>query len=611
MASLRRGAGRRARAQCRIILQPPAPPSMPAGAVMSLQIDKGRTVVGGQTTQWIDQAGGLVFADTGIGPTVTAEGVQQYDAQLFGTGVGMERAASLWSNNQARTLIMVLRNPTPGNAAGTVGQPLSGVFRYRSTSPYWALFVGQSGNNFIVGESGSTGSSLKAFIGGSPGTSLLGLSVATWRSTPNSGGKMLFRLNGLNYPTTDDLGPDTGTPDIQVGYNSAGGATGVFPGDIEEVYAFDGQLTDAQVQAWENYATGKFIIPGMPGYENDTLGYQKPSDLANTRTSYARILVYTTATTMTLASLNTWDSSSGLVGGAITVFIDGDYDQTIGVPYNATSTVEVMTLTSAKLDGKPHVVEIWEPGTEYDGTIGSPILYIQDPTGQTRIYPSLSPPPNRIAWYGDSISQSAKADIPLHGAVMLLRRSTSTTGVSLLSGAGRELYDDYLLDNTMQVLATWMCMLASDQTSGNRLIVDLMGTNDYGGVAYLSNWTSVAAFQTVYATWLDAVHATDPGMQILSLGPIIRGSETGNDAASVTPFNLVQLRAAKAAACATRSWCTYVDASQDFTANGVTTPAVTLAQLQSPQYLHPGTPGHASLFAWAQAVIQYYYPGML
>ena len=117
--------------------------------------------------------------------------------------------------------------------------------------------------------------------------------------------------------------------------------------------------------------------------------------------------LYTTSTSFTVNTQNSLGLPTQVAITGIDVFIDGTYDQSIVVANSVSPFSPVAhTLTSAKLDGNPHLVE---PGTGLTfrktrrRLQGSSVSSIQDNSGNTLVYPAVVHVPNMLIVNGDSI----------------------------------------------------------------------------------------------------------------------------------------------------------------------------------------------------------------
>jgi lysophospholipase L1-like esterase len=216
-------------------------------------------------------------------------------------------------------------------------------------------------------------------------------------------------------------------------------------------------------------------------------------------------------------------------GGAGTVLL---FTGPLGLKQTATLT----------LDGSAHTVELDERASIV-GVVG---------VGGTVTVTSATTPTKRVLFYGDSIVFGYKASDQTKGWAVQVRHALEALGTG---------YDSTIwgipskagaadCSTSPQVTASVGVLTAALDGSVKNILVDAMGTNDYGAGSTAAN----------YAIWkgnqYDALHTAVPGAKILIFSPIPRAIETANAGGST----LGDFRTALAGVQAARSsYITYLD----------------------------------------------------
>lgn len=294
-------------------------------------------------------------------------------------------------------------------------------------------------------------------------------------------------------------------------------------------------------------------------FTNDLGGYYKVSPLA-------RWCVWTDATVM----LVKWYSTIALTYGDLAVRINGAL-------YGSLQPTAQDDYNSAQIDlpagrKRVEIVAGMHDGPTVLGAFpvmaylaGGTICQVIDATTE-----------NRLIIYGDSIAVGAAAAVPpAQGWGALLREVWP--GNVMWIGRGGMTFKDNNQDATAR--ATFTARVAALNPA---VLWMALGTNDYG-----YNYWTAAAFGTAYADLLDRLHAALPDLAVYAQSPIPRDVETANAGGST----LGDYRAAVAAACTGRAWCTFVDGTQIVSVSDTS------------DGTHPTTAGHAKFFAYVRGVL--------
>jgi lysophospholipase L1-like esterase len=557
--------------------------SLPAGTVLDLFIDKGRTVGGGVLTQWADPtvAHGVTLTVPGgfTGLAVTATGVQQYDAQINGTtSVGLSSTtATPFTAGQPRTVMTVGAT----NGFGTFAT----FMRTSTSSGTVSLF--QLGNGYIYAGAGN--------VTAAPTPWAKALSIVSWKVTPGAGLKPIVRVNGWPVDPavitgTADL--DAGSAGVTLGYRSDFDGLG-WNDRLEQVQGWSRILSSADDAAAEAYYVARFGLVGVSNWISDGAGISMLCSNVLARCPFAATRLHTSATSLALRAINTAGSASV---DELTVFVDGVFNSTIAPA--ADSVIHATTLT---LDGSPHTVEIWDGEsninlTSVNQTTGTVALVeMQDPTGSTSVL-AAAIPSKRLVVYGDSITTGYAADHAYHGCFQLLRQDpASWTGrVSIFASGGRSLNTDFALDSTFGLLAGWTLGLANEVASGGTRILALcIGRNDWAGAGNNSPWANLAAFQAAYLAFLQKLRALDATVTIICQTPLVTSDETNN----LQGFSLGDVRTAITTSAGSVSGVIVVQGNAAFAGK----PAVSVGQLADG--IHPNTAGQAAWKLWWKGVL--------
>lgn len=183
-----------------------------------------------------------------------------------------------------------------------------------------------------------------------------------------------------------------------------------------------------------------------------------------------------------------------------------------------------------------HSFDIVEAGNYDPNPANTTFTTVYSVTGsvalQTRTAPST-----KVAMYGDSITHGVVLTRPLRdGVTAKVRQMMPQAWVGMDAIAGRASGSD-----VPATLAANLAAMLSGATT--KVVVDLMGYNDYGGP---SGTVSAATFQSNMTAIYTAIIAAIPTVSIIALGPIVAGVETANGAGAT----LDNIRSAKAAAAA-------------------------------------------------------------
>jgi lysophospholipase L1-like esterase len=601
----------------------PTPPARPAGSVIQLLIDAGRTVSADTLTEWIDQASGYVFVSAPDTPlNVTPLQYQQFDGQNASDNTFRMHApgASPFTPQGGRTFLHV------GNIADAGGL-LDPVFNAGVVAPSSALVIGQ-GTYYGNGIDAPNVTAPEVF----DGTLVLYMAIVTPDGTLNAelfmnGWPIVYPNVGVPAPTGLCQADGAATALEILHLSDAGGGAFFYDGDFEEFIAWNERLNPAQILAANGAEIiDRFEVAGVRGYISDC---EAPiplclttSQLAHQPLSVTRL--YTTSTTFDVYTQNS--TGAATIGNLpiIDVFIDDGfgnmvYDQSVTLAAGVTPFPPIpFTLTSARLDGTPHIVELWEgtyaQGFGALGLSASQISRIQDPTGNTVMYPSAQGA-NVLACFCDSIGISLNCTDNYLGWFARLRWMSPKQWngrVAFYGASGRSLFTDFLIDPTGADCIARLVAIASNRTPGGvGLIVIQAGTNDYGGNGGLPGgitpgWPDVTTYGNFLGTVIDGVHAADASLLILIIAPIARANENLPNIASGTPFTLPELRAeqeAVAAAGGRPSFVNWVDGSLPFMGQPTVTPA------DLPDGTHPDDAASANLLnPWLALVLATLYP---
>jgi hypothetical protein len=569
---------------------PPLPP-LPSVSALDLYIDSGRTIAAGHLTDWSDQGHSIALTPPGgsTAPAVSAAVFQQFDGQIWASSTDelSNVATTLFTAGQACTVVMCGECTDAGGAIGT------------------ALRVGSAGKSrvFIAGggycySDGTTNITVPNLYLGSP-------FVMSWSITPGTGG-MTLRLNGwpLVYPNTTSAlsgtpGIDDGSSGIQVG-NRDDAPTLYFHGYEQEIHAYARILNASDQRSVEGNLATKFNVVGVSGYVSDSAAisfYAIGDEHMLFLAPFASTRFVTKATSITLeAQQNTGAGVTTTNRPELVVLVDGVVNEVYTVPTSASPYAP--TSTTLTLDGREHVVEIWDgppvSGVSATTPVGAALSSIQDSTGSTRMLPALIPA-NRLTVFSDSIALGCGTTTIKNGAFQMLRYiGAQWEGrISFFGGIGRGIITDHDVDATFVATATALVALAQEVAIGGaKVIWWQVSLNDFVSATY----ASAAAWKSDAALLIAAIHAIDASVQIVLQGAIVAAGESVPNSSGYT---LPNLRTAMSQLAASNpSFVSYVDASQAIGS----TPAVTLSELNVDGY-HPTDAGHIAYKAWIVAAM--------
>lgn len=577
------------------IVPPPPIPDLPAGAGFLLEIDAGRTVAAGHLTRWVDQStNAFVFTPPGgkQGFVVTADQYQAFDEQNVpdgGNNVLTSPAAQPFADNTPVTLAIY------GKLGANYGRINCALVL--GTAGCEVLF----GSDFyFTGLSNVSGPGLAAqspfvfMYNFTPGSGAL---TATYNGWPASVAALTTILDFTGTPPAVtgpgiELGPDIADPPFNWG------------GDFQEAGEWPLLNPTDLLQANEHYAA-KFLIPNARGYMTcggETTPFNALGSFVQLVCSYAIVKLFTTATTFTIDVQNQITAAASPPSPTgIVVVIDGVYDHTIPIADTSSPWAPVTyTVTSAKLDGNPHVVELWHgtegtpinPGEESQGEV---ISRVQDPTGQTKIYPTDTSPAPMLVMEGDSnvLGFGVDTNDPALGAFQMIRldRTLWPGRIAFWATFGRQVFTEDQFGFANAAARISLLMGEGGGTQPQVVWVEL-GLNDW----HANTYTSVGAFGTAYGALLDAIHTACPNATIVAQAPIVCATE-------MTPnghgWTLVQERVEIATQAATRSsFVIFVDGSQSY--HGV--PAPNAGELTGDGF-HLTTAGQLTYKTWAAEVL--------
>jgi hypothetical protein len=270
-------------------------PTLPAGRVLDLYIDQGRTIVAGVLTEWKDPtlADGVDLTVPGgfTGLVVAANGAQNHDSQTGGTtNIGLSSVtATPWVSGQPRTVAAV------GSTNG------AGVFAtFMRAGHLGGVMILQMGNGFIYSDAAVN-------VSASPTPWVIPLSIVTWKATPGAGQKPIVRVNGWQVDPaviTGTVGLDAGSTGLELGFRGDIGGIG-WNKLIEEVHGWPFQTTLPQDQQIEAFLVAKFGVVGVSQWISDSAGFAMLCGNISTRCPFATTRLRTTATNLTLRVVNT------------------------------------------------------------------------------------------------------------------------------------------------------------------------------------------------------------------------------------------------------------------------------------------------------------------
>lgn len=592
----------------------PVYPALPGSTVLQMQIDAGRTIVSGALTSWIDQSSNAyTFLPNATGYAVTSTVFQQYDGQAATASTQWYVATGVnpWAIGTPRTLLFVGTNTDAGGAF----DPILSAGHVSPVSTFGSGLGTYYGND-VTNVTGS------AVVTGPP-------YVMTWTCTPNGTTNAVVTINGWSIAKNNAAAnlsgvtaADGASTNTYLGHTAASGAF-YLQGNYEEAIAWGSVLSASALYNARGYEVGRFGLLGVSGYVSDAAAMVTFG--ATNRIIYTEALatnrLYTTSTSFTLYTQTNLAAFSTTILPYIDVFVDGAYNQTFALAAGISPYAPIAhSLTSAKLDGSPHVVDVWnatfvQGQSSATGMQGAIASNFQDSTGNTKVMPAAAGA-NNLTIYGDSISIGIGGTDVYTGGFARLRWTIPTQWngrIPFYATSGRALYTDWTDDSTMLDAAAHIVAQADVVAPGGSKVVWVeMGTNDYGGAGGIPGnlspgWATVGAFGTAYGELLDQIHTLDASIRIIAEGPLQRGSESSVNAASGTPFNLPALRTEIQTEASTRtSFVTYVDGSQPF--NGVVQPTLIAGDFNADN-VHPNDTGYAVYNKWLAAVLCYYFNG--
>lgn len=592
---------------CGVTVAPLVPPVIPplptVSANFDWEVDQGDTVAGGILTQWIDQASGFVATPPGgdSGFVVTANAYNGASGYNIPNATHALTAAAATPLNVAQSLFIV------GKLDGANYGRINCSFILGSTCD---VLFGQA--FYFTGASNVTGAFLPAQAP----------FVFDYEFTPGSGSLVGF-YNGWPVSTAslNAITDFTGTPpalgaasNVQLGPFIAGPPS-EWGGDFQTGAQWPQLSPTDRAQAQAHYIA-KNRIPQGRGYMTcgaEALPYNALTTFLNLVLSYAKVRLYTTSSSFTI------DVQNQVTAGAdppsptgIVVVIDRVYDHTIPIadevsPYPPTT----YPVTSTRLaDGKPHLVELWH-GTQGTAAVGEEgqgevICRVQDPTGNTLIYPANvnpfgggpTPPTRMMVVEGDSntLGFGVGTNDPALGGFQLLRLTPGQWNgeIAFWSTFGRTVFieQQFGFANTADRIG----LLLDEGGGGLQVVVNQLGLNDFNSATYLT----AADFGTGYGALVDAIHAARPAAIIVCLAPWVCATQAVPNA---NGWTLVDARAQIAAVAAARpAFCKFVDGSLPF--DGA--PAPNLSQLVDG--FHFNTAGQATMNTWLATYLAATFP---
>lgn len=562
---------------------PPIVPSVPtSGLELDLEADQSATVIGGVLTQWVDQSpNAFVFTPPGgsTGFAATADTFQNLSGYHVAgvTNTLSDAAATPVVEGAARTVSVVGRLDDSGNA-------ISPIFTTGDNPPNTPICIG--GGGFCMSGTATPQAP----------TLYLGSTFAlVWEFTP--GGAVSFFVNGWQMsalrapaplPTPPAPGDTATGPGVRLG-NSSGLYWHGFVGQIVD---YTGTLSAPNFLALSGNQANRFGIVGMKGWISDSAeipfyGFGGGDSLLTQSESACRLFTTSTSGAITLFCQQTTGMGPEITNlPELTVFIDGEYDQTIVVPVNGTPfPAQPISLVSARLDGSPRLVEIWN-GPAVQSGVASPsgtcLSGFQDPSGNTKIYPAVIPT-SRIVTWGDSIVLGYGTSGGLYqGGFQLLRQAATAARISFWATSGRTVHLERQFDATLAATIDAIVTLLSE-VIGQKLLYIEIGTNDWGA----STYATPADWAADVVTVIQGVQTALPDVLVIWGAPIVRQGETIPNGSGWT---LPELRA-QAAVSAAGIGVPFDDLSLPL--DGVGT--VTLAEVNANDGTHPDNAGHAQL----------------
>jgi hypothetical protein len=515
--------------------------------------------------------------------------IQNFDGNLFAASTDelSNTGTALFTAGEPCTVVVAAQNT---DAGGNISTPLR-VGSSGKTRNFYA------GGGFLYGD-GTVNVSIPNLYLGSPW-------VMSWSVQPGTSGPT-GRINGwpVAYPNTTSnpsgsISIDAGSSGVQVG-NSDAYPPGYFHGYEQEVHAYSRLLNATDQSNVEGNLASKFSIIGVNGFISDSAAitfYGLGDEHMLFRAPYAATRLYTEATSLTLYTQQNTGAGVGVTNlPQLVILVDGVLTETYTVPTSTSPYAPTSTVLS--LDGQPHIIEIWDGPPVQAGAAtptGAVLSSIQDSTGSTQLFPAELPA-NRLVVYTDSIGLGCGASSAEKGAFQMLRYTGTTFDgrISFFGGIGRSLHTDKLIDGSFNALANALVALAQEVKPGGRKIIWWeIGLNDFISATY----SSAALWGTDAATVVALVHAADPDIEIILVGPIVAvGESTPNTSGYTLPDIRTQMLNI---ATANPSFVHFRDASQ--AAGSV--PAVTTAQLHVDGY-HPLDAGHLALNAWDVATME-------
>lgn len=235
--------------------------------------------------------------------------------------------------------------------------------------------------------------------------------------------------------------------------------------------------------------------------------------------TWGRLFINVPAGTTKLTLWLACNATAGFGGFdcSVPVYVDGTYT----TEFQSTGNdLEPFTVT---LDGSSHTVQVWNG---YEILLTGTYIYAVQGTGITI---GTAPIVTRaLAFYGDSITVGGASSPPGQLSFFARIRSIYPGRVAQEAFGGRKFFDDTEaggigFQNVDLLVARLVALNAGAATREYWINI---GVNDATSGIWGGNTAAqLAAMQPVYASFLDKLHAADPGAKICCQSILITGSE--------------------------------------------------------------------------------------